>query len=193
MGRGVIAPRPMNVFEHFACHRILPVKLKDVKDHILEAGMVDRIRRVPLPANGYLLFGGYHQYRDLKTNERVALIAYPDDHGEGLARLVTVKEMLHVVDPHDATAPTKDKVGQLIDDLLKSGAEKALGVPAYFDRRALFMALTILLPRDALDERRGRFKKGELTAEQIATEAVLPIGFVQFALRDDWQQMLDRV
>ncbi len=183
----------MNIFEHFSCHTKLPVSLKHVKEHILETGLVDRIRRVPVPTDGYFLFGGYHKYRDLKTGERVALIAYPDDHGQAFARLVTVKEMLHVLDPHEATSPTKDKVGLLIDDLIRSGAAKLLGVPATFDRRALLLALTVVLPRDALDDRRGLYKKGDLSVEDIATEALVPESFVELALRDDWQDMLDRI
>lgn len=176
----------MNIFEHFACHTALPVRLKAVKEHILETGMVDRIVRVPVRINQYVLMGGYHKYRDVKSGEKVALIGYPTDHGESFARLVTVKEMLHVVDPHEATAPTKAKVEQLVDDLLVSGAASLMGLPAYFDKRGLLRALHILLPRDALSERRQNYKKGNLTVAQIAAEARIPHPFAELALRDDW-------
>ena len=183
----------MDVFEHFSCHTNLPIKLKDVKDHILEAKIVDRIKRVGMPLNGYALLGGYHQYRDLHSGERIALIAFPNDHGLGLGRLVQVKEMLHVLDPHEATAPTRDKVSQLVDELIISGAANIVGLPAYFDRRAILMALTILLPRDALSDRRPAFKNGKLSAAAIADEAQVPTSFVEIALRDDWEKIVESI
>jgi hypothetical protein len=183
----------MNVFEHFSCHTKLPVPLKMVKDHIIETGLVDRIRRVPVPLEEYLIYGGYHLYKDLETGDRIALIGYPADHGERFARLVTVKEMLHVTDPHEATAPTKDKVDQLIDDLLVAGAANMIGLPARFDKKGLLRALTILLPRDALDARRSAFKKGELKVAQIAAEARVPAGFTEIALRDEWEKIVESI
>jgi hypothetical protein len=183
----------MNVFEHFSCHTKLPVPLTMVKDHIIETGLVDRIRRVAVPIDDYLVQGGYHLFKDLETGERIALIGYPGDHGERIARLVTVKEMLHVVDPHEATAPTKIRVDQLIDDLLISGAANMIGLPAYFDKKGMLRAMTILLPRDALDERRASYKKGDLKAAEIAAEARIPLGFMEVALRDEWEKIVESI
>jgi hypothetical protein len=181
----------MNVFEHFACHTNLPVKLRDVKDHIIEADTVDKIVRVPADLSSYILYGGYHKYRDIESDERIALIGYPRDMSQGMQRLVTIKEMLHTLDPHEATAPTTAKVEQLIDDLLVQGAGNSIGLPAFFDRRALLKALCILLPRDALDERRPAYKKDPSILHALAKEAVIPPAFVEIALRDDWAAMLD--
>jgi hypothetical protein len=182
-----------NVFEHFACHTNLPIRLEAVKDHLLETGMIDEIVRVPVPVDGYIVIGGYHKYRDLQTGKRVALIGYPEDASEGMRRVVCVKEMLHIVDPHEATAPTRAKVDQLIDGLLMSGAANLIGLPAYFDKRGLLRALTILFPRDAIDEHRPLYKKDESYLKEIAKKAILPVSFVELALRDDWSDLLDSI
>jgi hypothetical protein len=186
----------MNIYEFFACTTKLPVKLESVKDHILETGIVSKIIRVPVTLDHYILQGGYQLYRDLSpyaSNEKVARIAYPREATEGVQRLVQVKEMLHVLDPHEATSPTKEKVSQLIDDLSVQSASKSVGLPATVDRNGLLHALCILAPRDAFDDLRIAYKAEKVTVDQVARWAKIPRGYAAVALTDEWADLLDRL
>lgn len=189
---------PMNIFEHFACHTKLPVKLADVKAHILETGLVSQIVRVPVELNQYILQGGYQLYRELAPpyaghDHRVARIAYPKDSPISVQRVICVKEMLHILDPHEATSPTKEKVQRLVNEMIVKGIGKAMGLPTVFDKSGLLSALCILMPRDALDVLRPAYKREEITADQIARAAAIPRGFVEIALTDEWRKLADQI
>ncbi len=186
----------MNIYEHFSCHTRLPVKLEDVRDHILETGSVARLIRKPVPLKSYLVAGGFHLYWETDKHgdrHKIARIGYPAEASEGLARLIQVKEMLHCLDPHEATSPTKAKVDSLISDLIQQGAEKTMGLPADVDHNGVMHAMCILLPRDALDEIRPAYKKGDRTLAAIAAEARLSSSVCEFALTDRWRTLLDQI
>ena len=194
---GYTSFRPMNIYEHFACATKLPVKLELVKEHILETGLVHRIIRVPVKLDHYIMYGGYHLYRDLTPyappHSKVARIGYPAEAVEGLQRLVQVKEMLHILDPHEATSPTKEKVDQLIDDLVVLNASRSIGLPAAFDRNGMLHALCILAPRDAFDDLRVAFKADKITVQQVADWAKIPRGYAAVALTDEWADIANNI
>lgn len=188
----------MNVFEHFSCYTKLPVRLDFIKQHILETGHVSKIIRVPVTQKHFLVHGGFHKYRDISPyahGETIALIGYPEDASEGLRRVIQVKEMLHVLDPDEATSPTISKVNELIDDLMVEETKRAMGIglPAQYDHKGLLHALAILLPRDSLDILRPLYKRGGCTTREIAEWAVLPERMVQVTLTDSWRDMLETI
>lgn len=186
----------MNIYEHFASHGKLPIKLEHVRDHILETGLVDKLVRFPVSLDRYIIQGGYQLYRDLTSyasGQVVARIAYPREASTSMQRLVCVKEALHVLDPHEATSPTKEKVDELIRDLRMEEASARMGVPAMFDRIGLLHALCILMPRDMLDELRPAYKKGLITPEQLAEEALIPKPYAQLCLTDTWLKLVDHI
>jgi hypothetical protein len=186
----------MNIYEHFSCHTRLPVKLTDVRDHILETGVVSRIIRKAIPTISLNVAGGLHLYREKDAEgvfHKVARIGYPAGASEGIRRLIQVKEMLHCLDEHEATSPTKAKVDALISDLIQEGAERTMGLAADADHNGIMHAICILLPRDALDEIRPAFKRGDRTLEQIAAEAKLPTSVCDVALTDRWRTVLEKI
>lgn len=191
----------MEFFEHFACYSMLPVPLIKVRDQILDTGAVSRIVRVPVKVKDYIIYGGYNSYRDLTSyasnsgSSIVAQIGYPDDLDEGWRRMVSVKEMLHALDPIQATASTKQKVDQLMGDLIDTETKEAMGLPAHFDNNGMFHALCVLMPRDVVDELRPLHKQNpdKFTTAKIASEARIPETFVKFALTDEWIKVLDNM
>lgn len=187
----------MNIYSFFASYTKLPVRLSDIKDFILEREVVSEIIRYPIVTNPSVLQGGFHLFRDLAPpyQERplIARIGYPANADEPVQRLITVKEMLHVFDPQDATSPTKSDVEGLICDLLVQEAEKEIGMAAKVDHTKLLNALCILMPRDALDELRPVYKRGRISVEQIAAEAKVPRAYAAAALTDEWRKIAERI
>lgn len=187
----------ITIYESFAVHTRLPIKLRDIRDFILDREVVVRIERYPTDLDPSLLRGGMHRYYELAPPyveaPMVARIAYPRAASEGVQRLIQVKEMLHILDPADATSPTKDDVGRFITDLLVEEAEKEIGLAAHEDHTKLLNALCILMPRDALDIIRAAYDRGEITVEQIAEEAKIPRSYAAATLTDEWRQIVERI
>jgi hypothetical protein len=187
----------MNIYEFFATATKLPVRIRDVKAFIIDRQVVSEIIRYKIDTDPSVLQGGFHLYRDLAPpyveKPLIARIGYPRTASEPVQRLITVKEMLHVFDPQDATSPTKDDVEHLICDLLVEEAEKEIGMAAAADHSKLLNALCILMPRDALDEIRPLYKAGKLSLEQIAEEAKIPKSYVAAALTDEWRKIAERI
>lgn len=189
----------MEFFEHFASYTKLPVRLDHIRDQILATGEVSRIIRIPITVQDYIIYGGYNSYRDLTTyasnsgNAVVAQVGYPRDMDESWQRIVTVKEMLHALDPIAATSSTKEKVDRLMSDLIDSETKEAVGLPAHFDNNGMFHALCVLMPRGVVDELRPLFKQDPVkySTRKIADEARIPETFVKFALTDEWIKVLD--
>lgn len=187
----------ITIYESFAAHTRLPVKLQDVRDFILERQICSRIERHPTDLDPSILRGGLHRYYELAPpyveRPMVARIAYPRDASEGVQRLIQVKEMLHILDPRDATSPTKKDVEDFIGDLLVEEAEKDIGLAAKVDHIKLLNALCILMPRDALDVIRPVYKRGDVSLDQIAAEARIPKSYAGAALTDDWREVVERI
>lgn len=199
MGISPLGTIPMEIFEHFSCYSKLPVRLDHVRDQILATGAVSKIIRIPVEITDYIIYGGFNSYRDLTSyasnsgDAIVAQIGYPKDMSEDWQRMIIVKEMLHALDPIEATSSTIDKVNRLMDDLIDAETKEAIGLPAHFDHNGMFHALCILMPRDVVDALRPLNKQDpeRYSIAKIAAEARIPETFVKFALTDEWVKVLD--
>lgn len=193
----------MDLLEHFACYTHLPVKLADVKAQILDTGRVDQIYRYRVDIDPEILRGIFRLYHHKPPYApagglTVAEIIYSGRLPPYEARIVQVKEMLHVFDKEAEMAAKMEQVQQLAEDiivpmevLLKLGGSPSR--PVLSDRSMIFPALAVLLPRDFLDEVRPLYKTGRVSPATIAQAAQVPTEYVRFALRDDWQEILDSV
>ena len=61
------------------------------------------------------------------------------------------------------------------------------------DNGGIFPAIAVLLPRDFLDEIRPLHEAGRVSVSQISQLAQVPAEFVRFALRPDWQEILETI
>lgn len=191
----------MDLLDHFACYTHLPVRLADVKAQILEAGLVDQINRYPVDIDPLILRGIFRLYHHKPPyapagGYTVAEIIYSANLPPYEARFVQVKEMLHVFDKDAEMAAKIEQVQQLAEDIIvpMEVLLKLRGLPSrpvLSDRSMIFPALAVLLPRDFLDEVRPLYKAGRVSPSTIAQAAQVPTEYVRFALRDDWQEILD--
>lgn len=113
--------------------------------------------------------------------------------GHEMERLVTGKELLHILDPMKCRASSSDKVYSLISkialraDLVEPFSEK----DDQSDRVAVLEALAILFPMAARNELIPFYKAEELSLAQIAELAELPPSYVKYALSDAWPDIHD--
>lgn len=191
----------MDLLEHFACYTRLPVKLADVKAQIVESGIVDQIHRYAVDVDPKILRGIFRLYNHKPPyapdgGYTIAEVIYSMHLPPFEARLVQVKEMLHVYDKEEEMASKMEQVQQLAEDIIlpMEVLMKLKGLPSgqvLSDRSMIFPALAVLLPRDFLDEVRPMVKANQVSASVIAQAAQVPVEYVRFALRDDWQAILD--
>lgn len=185
-----------SIYEHFAKQTLLPVRLRDVQQCILNLGAAARIERYACKTTNSLV-GIFQSYHELPPpyGERplIVRIGYPEGASEGAQRLVQAKEMLHCLDAPDARSPTEADVEDLVDDLLFEAAEREIGLPAQVDHLNFLNALCVLMPLAALDIIRPAYKAGKLSLQQIADEAKLPPSFVEVTLTDEWRKIAQSI
>lgn len=180
----------MNIYEHFSKQTALPISENEVKSFIIGKGVVSEIDLYACDTKNPLR-GVFQKFYGLAApyceHPIIVRVGYPRAAALGMQRLVKVKEMLHALDPFEATSPTKKAVTSLIDDLLVDAAEKEIGLPAQVDSSKLINALCVLMPIAALDLIRPRYKADEVSVAQVAEEAKLPASFVEVTLSDEWR------
>lgn len=185
---------PMNIFQHFSCHTKLPVKLEDIKDHILETGIVTRITRYPVTYNELVMQGALRIYEDLRpyvtAGSNYAEVLYSDTLAEPEIRLVCAKEMLHILNGHQATVTTMEQVTQLVNQLAIGSVAESLGIPATFDKVGPYHALCVLMPECALDLIKDGIAAHKTTPEKAAILANIPLPYMRLALEPVWTSMM---
>lgn len=182
----------MNVYEHFACHTVLPVRLSDIRDHILESCDVHEIIRYGVDIDPNILRGALRLFRHrppyASDDIITAHIVYSKHLDEEYQRIVCCKEMLHLANGHEFTARTADQVTQLIEQIVLP--IEAARLPAVQDDHAgVLRALTVLLPRDAI----ARLKELEVPAEDVAIMARVPLPYAKLAMSKHWERVLDSI
>jgi hypothetical protein len=185
----------MNLFEHFACHTQLPVRLKDVTEHILGTGVVATIKFVPSELNiqtiqGFLRVS--HWKPPYGADGAHAQIFYAKALPLTLRRLVVDKELIHILDDHQETAQTRAAVDQLISEIVVPLALTA-SIPGTSDHLTILRALCILMPRDALVVLRDLHKDKRLNTEAIARLALIPESYVDFLLSPQWEKVVESI
>ena len=186
----------MNLYEHFSCLTKLPIRLKDVRQHLLDQQVAATIRYVPVNTMLTEFVRGFaRRYRfraGMGPPGIHAEIFYSTKLPPLLQRVVICKELTHLTEFHDATAVTRDQVSRLIREAAIP-ASLAISLPAKMDHVGLLHSLAILLPRDALHELRAPYAKGSITDDRIATLARLPEEFFPFLMSDEWKDIVEKI
>lgn len=171
------------------------MRVAEVVNFVVQKGAVSEVIQVPIDVDTRVLTGGFYLFRDIAPPYEeapiIAKIGYPRNAPEAVQRLVKVKEILHILDPGPARAATKGAVSQLIGDLILDEAREEVGMPAAYDHTQIISALAILLPKAALDVVRPIYKRGDITADDVADLAKVPLPYVKIALTDDWRTIAD--
>lgn len=192
----------MDIVEHFCCHTVLPIKLSDVAEHIIETSPVDKLYRAAVDVDLEILKGAYRQYHHKPPyavdGETIGEVIYNKHLGPFESRLVQCKEMLHAFDTDEERASDVEHVIQLakdiilpLDILLKNNGNPSQHFLS--DNHRLIPALAILLPRDFLDEIRPLYEDDKVSVTDIARLARVPAVYVRVALSPIWKQLTDKL
>jgi len=184
-----------NIYDYFACFTRLPIAIDDIRDAILDYGIVDCIEFADPSMDSSTLYGIMYRFEDLAppyTNRTVARIIYSEELSDlRMIRMVCCKELLHILDNGTAIAESGQEVNELIDNIVLP-LEPNLPVPTISDYTGLVRALKVLLPRDALYYLRPKVERGELTVSEVAMLAEIPDSWARLALSEKWWNFINR-
>ena len=187
---------PVSIYQHFATCVDLPVPLEEIKSFILNTGLVTVIARYPADMSEVVLKGMLQVFRDCPpyaVEDRVmARIIYPRDAHPYDVRLACCKEMLHLLDNHNATASDRNLVAKLVEEITLP-VELSTALPSIVDHAKLAHALCVLLPLAALEPLKAAYVAGKLSTANIASIAEIPEPWVRVALLDNWMDLHKRI
>lgn len=185
-----------SIYKHFAPQTLLPIRLADVKDFVLNAGHAQAIARFPVDIDELVLRGMLRVYRDKPPYAQemrvMAQIAYFKGLSEAWTRLVCCKEMLHLLDNHQATAETREEVAHLIEDVTLP-IEAVASLPGLTDHTKLIDALCILVPTAAANLLREAHAAGDLSADDLAKVARIPEVYARVVLSDRFAALQNEI
>ncbi len=185
----------MNIYEEFSCYTKLPIRIDDVCQFIREIGVVDDIRIYGVKADTDVVHGVCRIKEEMRAYSpgiKIGCIYYAKKLSVRMRRIVVCKELLHLLDNHVEMAQTQEEVSTLIDEIV---APTAIGmsIPALSDQYRHLHALTILLPRDALEELKELHDQGLISEEDVATIAKIPESYARLALSPQWQDIIQSI
>lgn len=189
------------LIEHFSHRTLVPVSPNDVRDKILEMGISDKIRFVPLPFNSQSLIGMH--LCEVRRNgvyaepEICVDVCYDSFLPTAWQRLVCCTELLHIFDSASEKTSSQEKVVKLIEDLASGTSRnpgyESWGLDAFIDRVTVFRAVTILFPLATRAEFLPAVRAGKLTVQQVSEYVDLPEGYTAAVFEDAWLQIHDTV
>ncbi|WP_200341971.1 hypothetical protein [Rhodovibrio sodomensis] len=186
-----------SLIRSFSCHQNLPVEIDEIRDHVASHCSQDEIRLLAEPMEERFLRAiicqFYEQTGVYAEPRYVSLIIYNANMTLGWQRVACCKELIHVLDKPAERTSQPDEVIGLVDALLSrehSEAPSLIDWMALNDRMAMYQALAILAPEEAMEEVRPAYRKDKISLSQVSTWACLPIELTGLVLSEKWPELL---
>lgn len=188
---------PKRLLEKLKAVESLPIEITELRDHIIEIGVQDRIIICIEDMDPRILRGMLYQYshRPILYGEieQVSLIVVSEHMSPEWKRLVCAKEMVHILDgPSEQTNTPEDVMG-LIEKLLGPLSTEDVSHTDYMalvDRIALYKGLALLFPDRARDWALTELSAGRKEIGDIASVVKIPEEFVSDVLDEAWPDMM---
>lgn len=105
------------------------------------------------------------------------------------ARLVCVKELIHLCDPIEATVMTEAGLDRLINKIVLPPAMQSAedGDGVWNDRTGIMHALAVLFPWACRELLMTPFKEGKLSIDEIAKLVDIPVEYAAVVMDDIWE------
>jgi hypothetical protein len=186
----------MNVFQYFSCVRRLPVAIDAVVDHLRDQGRVHEVYFSPVDMDPSVLWSICRAYYPKTPYDRdmppIIEVMYSNQLNESQVRLACCKELLHALDTEEERASTLEDVSTLIDQL-SIPPQAGFSLPTANDHLGVVKALAVLVPRDALEDLRDAYQRGEISEGEIASAVKVPVEFVRLTLLPVWVKICKEI
>ena len=183
-----------DLIEHFSGREIAPIEIDAVIEHMRSIGVKEEIYYWTADIDPGILQG------------EMAHWSYPDNNGDShpvvditvskhlsieSQRLVTCKELIHILDAEAARVREADAIRHLIERIVLPPDFLELkkdGIGAINDKLAIYQAVAILFPFAMRQLLKSKVEEGLISAKDIANIISIPERFVLIVLNDAWDR-----
>lgn len=171
----------------------LPVDVNDVLGCLRKNGVHDNIEFIGVDLKPDVLLGTIKVFhvRSIMYGEpeRWVNIYYHRGWTPDWQRMISCKELVHLLDPASAYTSAPDDIQRLADKIglpPEMQDPSADGFATNIDRLAEFRAAALLLPATARELLLPLYKDGKLKLTDIARMADMPSKYAGFVMSDSW-------
>lgn len=180
--------------------RELPIEVEDIRQAIIETGVVQRIKIIPWNMDPDELQGVFYQYEYIPAPyaqpELLTTICYSDQMELPWQRVVCCKEMIHIFDDEIGKTDTAEDVDGLLEKILGPLSTEDYGIvdfQATLDKLALYQCLALLFPAAARQDALTAIERGTETVNSVSKQANLPTSLTALILQDDWPRIVENL
>jgi hypothetical protein len=171
---------------------IVPIDAQDDVVPLVQRDLNLEIYCFPVEMDGEILRGNMSHWEWPDQNgeiHHVLDIHYDKSLSPDWARLVCVKELIHLCDPIEARVMTEAGLDRLINKIILPPAMQTLedGDGVWNDRAGITHALAVLFPWSCRDLFMGPFKAGKITIDEIAKTVDIPVEYAAVVMDEIWE------
>lgn len=180
----------------FSHRESVPIQVDEVERELRDRGVKDEIYYWSAELDDKHLKGQLVQYEPWEYPTGVsevycADIYYANTLSDDWQRLVTCKELLHIIDGDAMRADKPEIVQQLLERIaLSPELQDPLtdGMPTASDRFGIYQALAVLFPWATRQLLAAKFAAGNITIAEIARMVDLPPKYVALVMHKSWEE-----
>ena len=171
------------------------VSTRWIRDQIIDITPVTTVKQQwtglidPTRIRGFYIEGPLGPPIPLAEDE--ILITLARDQTRDWKRIVYTKELMHAFDTDEEKADTPEKFDLQMQDLADPSTDRAPQARA--EIKALWRALGVLCNADLREQFRLQFESNEISAAVIAARLRIPESYIRHLLRNDFQNIVDRL
>jgi hypothetical protein len=190
------------ILDHFDAYTKLHIDVTDVRDQLVDSGVVDTIIFHFVKMDSAKIRGILHRYemQPAPYGDFIpcADIIISDEMEDDWQRLVAVKELLHLADNGNFSASTQNAVDVIFHNFsippeLRHDARNGEVVTKSFqnDKLCILLALAILIPCECREILRDLYARNKLSAREIAGIARIPARYVDTVMASDFDSKIN--
>jgi hypothetical protein len=186
-----------DLIRFFSEFTTLPVQINDIVDHLVDSGCQDEICFIGVDFDINIVRGFIKRYifRRVPYGDPVFHTDIYYDRRQGLdwRRIVCCKELIHILDNQQQATSSREDVAALIERIVLPLEVRLDGLQVIEDRIGILKAIALLLPLAARELLLPRYKSGDLTDEEIAILACVPLRYVRVVMLDTWESLHEKL
>jgi hypothetical protein len=186
--------RVRDLIRAFDTREKLPVDVNDVVAYLKAQQIKDEVNFIGVDINTEVMRGAIHHFVIPGSAYREPILCadiyYDKNQGSDWRRLVSCKELLHLLDPDSQKVKSKkDFIRQVEKIVLPTEFQDTIsdGAKVVSDRVATYLAVAVLFPLSSRAILMPAFKAEKLTTEDIAIIAEIPERYVALVMSDEWE------
>lgn len=182
------------LLDHFDTYTRLHISVNTIRDQLVDLGIQDEVRFHFVDINAEALRGLLFRYtkhaapygEPIRCSEVCIAEALPIEW----ARLVAVKELLHITDTEEETAQSEAAVDRLIENLSLPMDIQQETRSSLNDRTHIIPALAVLVPKECRRILRSLHADGIIRPSDVANIARIPDRYAEFVITDEFDDLV---